>query len=214
MSCILHVIIATWSISKHMWNIVFTLVYADRVNFHCDVLYLNGLPFLVYYSATYFVQTVKLNNMYLQKMCFILCFLGFFNRLSQRMWSQIKSTVQLSGTIVGESHAWSSILQTTIFFYLVIRSKISLQYSSKVWLWIEFSVARSHNLWRLMLYYFVFQKGQLGIWDFGKVHEKTIYGNIHNCILNNIKWVFISLVVAFFDMFAFRFHLHYYVLSQ
>ncbi|XP_016432567.1 protein DAMAGED DNA-BINDING 2 [Nicotiana tabacum] len=32
------------------------------------------------------------------------------------------------------------------------------------------------------------KKGQLGIWDFGKVHEKTIYGNIHNCILNNMKF--------------------------
>ncbi|CAN4115786.1 unnamed protein product [Withania somnifera] len=32
------------------------------------------------------------------------------------------------------------------------------------------------------------KKGQLGIWDFGKVHEKTVYGNIHNCILNNIKF--------------------------
>lgn len=32
------------------------------------------------------------------------------------------------------------------------------------------------------------KKGQLGIWDFGKVHEKTVYGNIHNCILNNMKF--------------------------
>ncbi|KAF3641416.1 Protein DAMAGED DNA-BINDING 2 [Capsicum annuum] len=32
------------------------------------------------------------------------------------------------------------------------------------------------------------KKGQLGIWDFGKVHEKTVYENIHNCILNNMKF--------------------------
>ncbi|XP_049406551.1 protein DAMAGED DNA-BINDING 2 [Solanum stenotomum] len=32
------------------------------------------------------------------------------------------------------------------------------------------------------------KKGQLGIWDFGKVYEKTVYGNIHNCILNNMKF--------------------------
>ncbi|XP_060203211.1 protein DAMAGED DNA-BINDING 2 isoform X1 [Lycium barbarum] len=32
------------------------------------------------------------------------------------------------------------------------------------------------------------KKGQLGIWDFAKVHEKTVYGNIHSCILNNMKF--------------------------
>ncbi|KAJ8568760.1 hypothetical protein K7X08_030982 [Anisodus acutangulus] len=32
------------------------------------------------------------------------------------------------------------------------------------------------------------KKGQLGIWDFGKVHEKTVYGNIHSCMLNNMKF--------------------------
>ncbi|KAL6577124.1 DNA damage-binding protein 2 [Orobanche minor] len=32
------------------------------------------------------------------------------------------------------------------------------------------------------------KKGQLGIWDYRKVHEKTVYGNIHGCILNNIKF--------------------------
>ncbi|MBA0873708.1 hypothetical protein Goshw_006097 [Gossypium schwendimanii] len=31
-------------------------------------------------------------------------------------------------------------------------------------------------------------KGQLGIWDFAKVHEKTVYGNIHSCILNNMRF--------------------------
>lgn len=32
------------------------------------------------------------------------------------------------------------------------------------------------------------KKGQLGIWDYAKVHEKTVYGNIHSCILNNMKF--------------------------
>ncbi|CAA2968485.1 DAMAGED DNA-BINDING 2 [Olea europaea subsp. europaea] len=32
------------------------------------------------------------------------------------------------------------------------------------------------------------KKGQLGVWDFKRVHEKTVYGNIHGCILNNLKF--------------------------
>ncbi|KAL0370658.1 UNVERIFIED_CONTAM: protein DAMAGED DNA-BINDING 2 [Sesamum angustifolium] len=32
------------------------------------------------------------------------------------------------------------------------------------------------------------KKGQLGVWDYGKVHERTVYGNIHGCILNNMKF--------------------------
>ncbi|KAH7838162.1 hypothetical protein Vadar_022771 [Vaccinium darrowii] len=32
------------------------------------------------------------------------------------------------------------------------------------------------------------KKGQLGVWDFGKVHEKIVYGNIHGCILNHMKF--------------------------
>ncbi|KAL4587751.1 hypothetical protein LXL04_000625 [Taraxacum kok-saghyz] len=32
------------------------------------------------------------------------------------------------------------------------------------------------------------KKGQLGVWDFGKVHEKTVYSNIHTCLLNNMKF--------------------------
>ncbi|CAK9164213.1 unnamed protein product [Ilex paraguariensis] len=32
------------------------------------------------------------------------------------------------------------------------------------------------------------KKGQLGVWDFGKVYEKTVYGNVHGCILNNMKF--------------------------
>ncbi|KAL4297327.1 hypothetical protein GQ457_11G019410 [Hibiscus cannabinus] len=32
------------------------------------------------------------------------------------------------------------------------------------------------------------KKGQLGVWDFAKVHEKTVYGNIHSCILNNMRF--------------------------
>ncbi|KAK9080190.1 hypothetical protein SSX86_001865 [Deinandra increscens subsp. villosa] len=31
------------------------------------------------------------------------------------------------------------------------------------------------------------KKGQLGVWDFGKVHEKTVFGNIHQALLNNMK---------------------------
>nr|AND01145.1 putative damaged DNA-binding 2 [Linum usitatissimum] len=32
------------------------------------------------------------------------------------------------------------------------------------------------------------QKGQVGIWDFEKVHEKMVYGNIHTCIVNNMRF--------------------------
>ncbi|KAG6401387.1 hypothetical protein SASPL_138243 [Salvia splendens] len=32
------------------------------------------------------------------------------------------------------------------------------------------------------------KKGQLGVWDYEKVHEKIVYGNIHSCILNNMKY--------------------------
>ncbi|KAL0391211.1 UNVERIFIED_CONTAM: protein DAMAGED DNA-BINDING 2 [Sesamum calycinum] len=32
------------------------------------------------------------------------------------------------------------------------------------------------------------KKGQLGVWDYGKVHERTVYENIHGCILNNMKF--------------------------
>ncbi|KAM7255868.1 hypothetical protein ACFE04_011609 [Oxalis oulophora] len=32
------------------------------------------------------------------------------------------------------------------------------------------------------------KKGQVGIWDFSKVHEKTVYGNIHSCIVNNMRF--------------------------
>lgn len=32
------------------------------------------------------------------------------------------------------------------------------------------------------------KKGQIGIWDYGKLHEKTIYGSIHSCIVNSMKF--------------------------
>ncbi|PKI31865.1 hypothetical protein CRG98_047751 [Punica granatum] len=32
------------------------------------------------------------------------------------------------------------------------------------------------------------KKGQLGVWDFHKVHERIVYGNVHTCILNNMKF--------------------------
>ncbi|XP_058099653.1 protein DAMAGED DNA-BINDING 2 [Magnolia sinica] len=32
------------------------------------------------------------------------------------------------------------------------------------------------------------KKGQLGIWDYVKIHEKMIYGSVHSCILNNMKF--------------------------
>ncbi|GFP80587.1 protein damaged DNA-binding 2 [Phtheirospermum japonicum] len=34
----------------------------------------------------------------------------------------------------------------------------------------------------------VVKKGQLGVWDYEKVHERTVYGNIHGCILNNMRF--------------------------
>ncbi|XP_043725212.1 protein DAMAGED DNA-BINDING 2 isoform X2 [Telopea speciosissima] len=32
------------------------------------------------------------------------------------------------------------------------------------------------------------KKGQLGVWDYVKVYEKTVYGNIHSVILNNMRF--------------------------
>ncbi|KAG0465236.1 hypothetical protein HPP92_019400 [Vanilla planifolia] len=32
------------------------------------------------------------------------------------------------------------------------------------------------------------KKGQIGIWDYSKPDEKTIYGSIHSCIVNNMKF--------------------------
>ncbi|XP_050237949.1 protein DAMAGED DNA-BINDING 2 [Mercurialis annua] len=32
------------------------------------------------------------------------------------------------------------------------------------------------------------KKGQVGVWDFDKVHEKMVYGNIHTCIVNNMRF--------------------------
>ncbi|KAJ4834688.1 DNA damage-binding protein 2 [Turnera subulata] len=32
------------------------------------------------------------------------------------------------------------------------------------------------------------KKGQVGVWDFVKVHEKMVYGNIHTCIVNNMRF--------------------------
>lgn len=32
------------------------------------------------------------------------------------------------------------------------------------------------------------KKGQVGVWDYDKVHEKVVYGNIHSCIVNNMRF--------------------------
>ncbi|KAK2969188.1 hypothetical protein RJ640_025901, partial [Escallonia rubra] len=32
------------------------------------------------------------------------------------------------------------------------------------------------------------KKGQLGVLDFRKIHERTVYGNVHGCILNNMRF--------------------------
>lgn len=32
------------------------------------------------------------------------------------------------------------------------------------------------------------KKGQLGVWDYDKVSEKTVYGNIHSCLLNSMRF--------------------------
>lgn len=55
----------------------------------------------------------------------------------------------------------------------------------------------------------VLKKGQLGVWDYGKVHERTVYGNIHGCILNNMK-----LVLFFFDIHncVVRINIHLFII--
>ena len=40
------------------------------------------------------------------------------------------------------------------------------------------------------------KKGQVGVWDFGKVHEKMVYGNIHSCIVNNMRLVILALSLS------------------
>jgi WD40 repeat protein len=32
------------------------------------------------------------------------------------------------------------------------------------------------------------KKGQIGVWDFGKVYEKNVYGNIHSVQVNNMRF--------------------------
>ncbi|KAJ0984113.1 hypothetical protein J5N97_002469 [Dioscorea zingiberensis] len=32
------------------------------------------------------------------------------------------------------------------------------------------------------------KKGQVGIWDYSKLHEKTVYKSIHSCLVNNIRF--------------------------
>ncbi|KAK4278575.1 hypothetical protein QN277_016405 [Acacia crassicarpa] len=32
------------------------------------------------------------------------------------------------------------------------------------------------------------KKGQVGVWNFEKVDERTVYGNIHSCIVNNMRF--------------------------
>ncbi|CAK7331244.1 unnamed protein product [Dovyalis caffra] len=32
------------------------------------------------------------------------------------------------------------------------------------------------------------KKGQVGVWDFDKVHERMVYQNIHTCIVNNMRF--------------------------
>ena len=40
------------------------------------------------------------------------------------------------------------------------------------------------------------KKGQVGVWDFGKVHEKMVYGHIHSCIVNNMRLVIFALSLS------------------
>lgn len=42
------------------------------------------------------------------------------------------------------------------------------------------------------------KKGQVGVWDFDKVHERMVYQNIHTCIVNNMRWTLIHEILVFF----------------
>lgn len=33
------------------------------------------------------------------------------------------------------------------------------------------------------------KKGQVAVWDFDKVHERTVYGNMHRALTNQIKFM-------------------------
>ena len=46
------------------------------------------------------------------------------------------------------------------------------------------------------------QKGQIAIWDFEKVYEKTVFSSIHSCIVNSIRYLILSLL--FGSLFLFR----------
>ena len=33
------------------------------------------------------------------------------------------------------------------------------------------------------------KKGQVAVWDFDKVHERTVYANMHRALANNIRFL-------------------------
>ena len=33
------------------------------------------------------------------------------------------------------------------------------------------------------------KKGQVAVWDFDKVHERTVYANMHRALTNNIRFM-------------------------
>ena len=51
------------------------------------------------------------------------------------------------------------------------------------------------------------QKGQIAIWDFEKVYEKTVFSSIHTCIVNSIRYLILSLFdFLFLSRHYTRFH--------
>ena len=111
--------------------------------------------------------------------------------------------MQLSDTTVDGLLAWNSIQRTITSFYLVIRSVPYLHYYL-VWIFVGQCcgcfIPINTSLSRIVTRQ---KKGQIGVWDFGKIYEKIVYGNIHWSILNNMRFVIFLYKAYHFCTFLF-----------
>ena len=55
------------------------------------------------------------------------------------------------------------------------------------------------------------KKGQVGVWDFGKVQEKMVYGNIHSCIVKNMRLVILALSLSLSLSLSLYIYIYYIV---
>ena len=56
------------------------------------------------------------------------------------------------------------------------------------------------------------KKGQVGVWDFGKVQGKMVDGNIHSCIVNNMRLVILALSLSLSLSLSLYIYIYIYIL--